>query len=157
MRVRILSCVSLVDLVLVRYIGGEGGGDGRGGRRPCGMGAFIFGQHCADPRLLAHAMYLISVQGWGGGDGGGTDDVHAIAAYMYCFPLCTVHWWEGCALVGRGGGGKGGMLMMLMLFCMMLIAYAEDNKGDDDTYGDSNALVVTLLLRRHQYKNTRAS
>ena len=73
--------IFLVDLVLVRYIGGEGG-------RPCecrfcvvflllfcvlcigGMGAFIFGQHCADPRLLAHAMYLTSVQGWGGGDGG---------------------------------------------------------------------------------------
>ena len=27
MRMRILSCVSLVDLVLVRYIGGEGGDD----------------------------------------------------------------------------------------------------------------------------------
>ena len=25
---------------------------------------FPSGQHCADPRLLAHAMYLTSVQGW---------------------------------------------------------------------------------------------
>ena len=36
---------------------------------------------------------------------GGTDDVHAIAAYMYCFPLCTVHWWGGVCIGGEGGKG----------------------------------------------------
>ena len=102
MRMRILCCVSLVDLVLVRSIGGDGGlmtsmrmqllccvsllalcfAHWLGGR---GWGAFRIGlwcfpkksgQHCADPRLFAHAsldfhVYLTSVQGWGGAWGGG--------------------------------------------------------------------------------------
>ena len=43
MRVRILSCVSLVDLVLVRYIGGEGGGMGGGGDVHAGWGHLFSG------------------------------------------------------------------------------------------------------------------
>ena len=70
----------------------------------------------ADSRLFAPAsfdlhFYLSSMWGWGG-MGGGADDVHANAAYMYCFSFCSVHWW--------GGGGMRGMLVMLMLCCMML-------------------------------------
>ena len=82
------------------------------------------------PRLFAHASFHVYVfdfrAGVGRGGMGGAADVHANAAYMYCFSFCYVHWWEG------------GMRGMLMLFCMMLIAHVEDNNGDDDTYGDNN-------------------
>ena len=31
----------------------------------------------------------------GRGIWGGDDDVHANAAYIYCFFCCSVHWWGG--------------------------------------------------------------
>ena len=43
------------------------------------------------PAWTSMCMYLTSVQGWGGGDGG-VDDVHANAAYSYYFSFCSVNW-----------------------------------------------------------------
>ena len=141
---RILRCVSLADLVLVR-LGGEfcwGGDDVHAGAASvlCFSCCFVFcalvgpgggwgfshrfvrcfpkfsGQHCADLRLFAHACL----------------DFH-----VYVFDLR--------AGAGRADGG-GGMLMMLMLFCMMLTAYAEDNNGGDNNDNDS-CLLLSVLLR----------
>ena len=53
----------------------------------------------ADSRLFAHAsldlhLSFSSVRGWGGGMGGGGDNVHANAACVFCFlllfPMCRI-------------------------------------------------------------------
>ena len=144
MRMQILSCVSLVDLVLVcsgAVHWREGGGMGwvmdvhanatsalwfsccfvfcalvgrRGDRgishRFLRCFPKISGQHCADPRLVAHASFDFHVYAFDlragvgkGGDGAG------LMTSMRMRLTCTV---PLSALCIDGEGGDGGMLMM---------------------------------------------
>ena len=179
MRMRIMCCVSLVDLVLVRGIDESGRGGWGGGGVVTSMRM----------RLLCcvSLVVLCFVHWWGDGGMGAFRFGFAVFSERFravlCRPSTCGIYFHVCvcvfdlrAGVGRGGDGLmtsmrmrltctvplsalcidgyGGMLMMLMLFRVMLIAYAEHNNGDGYSYGNNN-LVVTLFLRRHQYKNTR--
>ena len=115
MRMRIVCCVSLVDLVLVRHIGGEGGEEvmcfsccfvfcalvGRWEHFNgfCGVFVKFLGGTVPTfdfshmPAWTSMRMHLTSVQRWGGGGGmGGADDIHANVAYSYYFSFCSVNW-----------------------------------------------------------------
>ena len=82
--------------------------------------------------------------GGGGGWGGGADDVHANAAYMYCFSFCSVHWW--------GGGGIEGDVGDVDVVLHDVMRKITKAMTIPTVIAMTMPIHCWLLLSRHQYK-----